>query len=480
MVNNLKALRNVGVLIGFGVVLQGCGNPHTDSNIDPFGEYEDPASKREREAREKKFAQRPIIQYMFNNTFSAVFPSVGQCGAGAYYSGKLSPEFKTTMVQLLHNLSIAGFQGYNADYLEKTYSSRDNYTCPYTRTVNQPQKESDLVNNVVDHLINVGGGYPFQYVEYLYSLNYVSTLIGLTYEDRALILVKEEKNPKLVLANAFRSASETNLPYIDTETDVLVTDAQIAAWNKIFIDTLKEDPFFGANPAYIKDLSSQMALNPLDEPSVDSTALNINGVVGVKQDLTLPLNVNLKGHLNTNSSNQFLLGKVNFVGNRFNIGTVHAYEKTGLNAQNEHSISFGYNKSSLIIEGQVGAVCKLNKNSNAETTCMGQRYQAIMGYSFCSLTPFVQAVHQNIQQFANTTTYLGLDIAHTHRVNNTAALTVHMTAKLGMQSLDAFTFHQSSLDVSVNFSPATDVWFATSLAINPLDVMLNMNLNVSY
>lgn len=161
---------------------------------------------------------------------------------------------------------------------------------------------------------------------------YNHIFIELTYKNQYIYLaqngsLKKAGHPGAIEQHSYiLNFSDTAPDFVNPKSGIAVPENLIKEWSQVFIDTLKEDPFFKKfidSPAAPTDSSgSTSALAALKGKSgVDTTQLMVNGISGSHVDLGLPMFVQLKGSVDQSKATTGMTGLVAYkVGNSVFLG----------------------------------------------------------------------------------------------------------------------------------------------------------------
>jgi hypothetical protein len=304
---------------------------------------------------------------------------------------------------------------------------------------------------------------------YIINLGYVRTLIGVKYKDKALTLVEEgeQYKPILVLADEFRKRDYYHFFPPKIDSDIPVTQAQIEEWNQVFIDALKEDPFFGKQMSAPADTSgSTSALNALKgKTGVDAAQLRVNGVAGSQMDLGLPVYVQLKGDVDSSKTTDGVTGLVAYRFGNTAVGAIQSYSNESETSHTETSLIAAQSLGNMYIEGQLGTVSFEGGS--------GIRSQVRLGVDTPYGMPFVQLTHRDFGATSDTAAYVGLEVSGLELKTSDYTFSTQLIAKAGHHSVKGnvgviegsakISFsHGLSVDTQVSFGSNT----ASKLSLN--------------
>lgn len=399
--------------------------------------------------------------------------------------GQYSQEYLKTLNNVAYRLREMGFS--DAVFVEKLTDYKFGVKNHNRLSMNIPQgyhplSFSTLLTSMllIDTLPKTGLDH------YMVSLKYVRTLIGVKYEGKALTLVEGNdvnalnKDLTLVLANEFRKRDPLHSFPTKIDSDIPVTQAQIDEWNQVFIDALKEDPFFGKNPVTPSDTSgSTSALAALKGTSgVDGTQFTMNGVAGSQVDLGLPMYVQLRGSVDQGKSTTGLMGLVAYrLGNSV-VGMIQSYANSGTgfnddSRQLETSMVAAHSFGLMFVEGQFGSVSASNVNFNDWS---GVRSQVRLGIDTPFGAPFVQLTHRDFEHTSDTAGYVGFEIANTEFKADTYAFSTSLLTKVGHHSLHGAT---GSIDWTAALTLNNGIAFNTQLTLgSALESKAAFNLSI--
>ena len=400
------------------------------------------------------------------------------------HKGIVSEPFKKTLRKICNHLESKGFFGFDSSLIAKDteYKFEVKATQWYIDLAISQSADS-LVNMIVISVLkpNIGFKYPgvfnlddiHQYSTVdnaIKPLNYAKTLLGLKYQGRLLTVVRtDEGTYEAVFADEFRptpanAASFYVPPKIDS--DIPVTQAQIDEWNQVFVDTLKEDPFFGKELAAPTDASgSTAALSALKGKSgIDSTQFTVNGVAGSQIDLGLPVYVQLKGSVDQDKSTTGMTGLITYKLGNSVLGVVQSYANSGAgfsadSRQLESSIVAAHSFGLMFVEGQFGSVSATDVNFKDWT---GVRSQVRFGIDTPFGAPFIQLTHRNFGHMSDTVGYVGFELANTEFKADTYAFSTSALTKIGHHSVHGAT---GSIDWTAALNLNSGVVFTTNLTL---------------
>jgi hypothetical protein len=373
--------------------------------------------KREIARQEKEIASSPRFSYIFNNTLRVNLPSpriLGICGDGSSYKGIVSNDFKHTIRNIWKSLSEKGFSGFDDTILNDdnkfVFSLSKAGGTPYDTSLELPEgQHRNFAYKYVQPFV-VEPRYPWSYGDYLKELKDVSILLGLKYHNKALTLVRTADGKyEAVLADEFRQdpTGKNSDRYIPPkiDSDIPVTQAQIEEWNQVFIDALKEDPFFGKQMSVPADTSGNAsALNALKgKVGVDAIALRVDGVLGSQMDLGLPVYVQLKGDVDHSKTTDGITGLVAYRFGNTAVGAIQSYSNESETSHTETSLVAAQALGNMYIEGQLGTVSFEGGS--------GMRSQVRLGVDTPYGMPFVQLTHRDFGALSDTAAYVGLEVS---------------------------------------------------------------------
>jgi hypothetical protein len=264
---------------------------------------------------------------------------------------------------------------------------------------------------------------------YLISLGYVRTLIEVKYQDKALTLVKEgeENTPILVLADEFRKRNYYERFPDKIDSDVLVTPEQIDEWNQVFIDALKDDPFFGKQMSTPTDISGSVSALPAlrGKSSIDATQLMVNGVSGLQVDWRLPMYIQLKGEVDHSKTTDGITGLVTYRFGNTVVGIIQSYANEFNAPHTEASMIVAQSLRNMFVESQLGSV-SFDKGS-------GIRFQMRVGVNTPHVMPFVQLTHRDFWSKSDTAAYVGLEVPTIEFKTSEYTFNTQWLAKIGHQ-----------------------------------------------
>lgn len=312
---------------------------------------------------------------------------------------------------------------------------------------------------------------------YLVNLRYVRTLIGAKYKDKALTFVEEgEKNtPCLVLSDDFRKRNYFKKFPQKIGSDIPVTQAQIDEWNQVFIDALKEDPFFGralTTPIDASGNTSTLAALK-GTTGMNATLMMVNGVAGAQVDLGLPMYVQLKGSADQNNSKDCVTGLVAYRFGNTVVGAIQSYANNGngFTADSHHtetSVVAAQSFGAFFVEGQIGSV-------NFQDWS-GVRSQLRLGVDTPYGAPFVQLTHRDFGSKSDTAAYVGLEVANIELKTAEYTFSAQCLAKAGHHSVNGTI---GSVDFVAAFKVNNCVYFKTSLTLGtPFESKFAFNASI--
>lgn len=306
---------------------------------------------------------------------------------------------------------------------------------------------------------------------YLLSLGYVRTLIGVKYKDKALTLVEEEgKTPILVLADEFRKRDYYHSFPTKIDTDIPVTQEQIDEWNQVFIDALKEDPFFGQQMNTPADLSGRASTvaGLKGKTGVDAAQLRVNGVAGSQVDLELPVYVQLAGDVDPSKTTEGVTGLVAYRFGNTAMGAIQSFANASNAHHTETSVVAAQSLGNMYIEGQLGTVSFEGGS--------GMRSQVRLGVDTSYGMPFVQLTHRDFGSTTETVAYVGLEVSALEYKATDYTMSVQLIAKAGHHSVKGSV---GSIEGSakISFSHGLSVDTQVSLGSNTSS---KLSLNVAF
>ena len=469
------------------LMLTACGTtneqfPPTDNEeIIPPIIPTDPAKEKQKE----RIAQ--IRQYMFGDTLKTNEdeprdPKIVGGPVGSWYHAILTPAMKNTVKSVWTALKTHGFSGYDDSVLEgKTRYDVNTHVVGWKSAFldlreNERAFHSLLINNLGAQLGAVS------------SSDFYNALLGLKFGGQYIIEIKDsqqmvrpfkEKEYKnftrakemYALADAWRDG-ESGYTYKLPErlpTDTIIPEATLKEWNQIFIDALKEDPFFKQffeAPLAPTDASgSASALAALKGKSgLDSTQLMMNGVSGSHVDLGLPVYVQLKGSMDQGKSTAGMTGLVAYKLGNSVLGVIQSYANsgTGFNSdsrQLESSIIAAHSFGLMFVEGQFGSISASDVNFK---NWSGVRSQLRLGIDTPYGAPFVQLTHRDFGSTSDTAGYVGFEIANTEFKADTYAFSTSLLTKVGHHSVHGST---GSIDWTAALNLNSGVAFSTNLTL---------------
>ncbi|QOL19708.1 hypothetical protein [Candidatus Bodocaedibacter vickermanii] len=480
----LKELLIYGVATG---LLTGCSATSNDPELQSTEEAHN-------KVKELKIEQNPMIRYLFDHTAKAalMLPDPDLCGGSDELYGVLSNPIKKTIKSIWKALEKQGFSGYDVSLLETEnveWSASFNAVYTSMRSLAPPQTDNDFHSRFVEYLVNLTSElslskeyFPFEVTRQ--ELKHTKTLFGLKYQGRLLTVVRtDEGTYEAVLADEFRpGAANAGSFYVPPkiDTDVPVTQAQIDEWNQVFIDALKEDPFFGKEMSTPTDTSgSTSALAALKGKSgVDATQFTVNGVAGSQVDLGLPVYVQLKGSVDQDKSTTGMTGLFAYKLGNSVLGVVQSYANSGAgfsadSRQLESSIVAAHSFGLMFVEGQFGSISTTDVNFNDWS---GVRSQVRFGIDTPFGAPFVQLTHRNFGHTSDTAGYVGFEIANTEFKADTYAFSTSVLTKVGHHSVNGAT---GSIDWTAALNLNSGVAFTTNLTLgSALDSKAAFNLSL--
>jgi hypothetical protein len=255
-------------------------------------------------------------------------------------------------------------------------------------------------------------------------------------------------------------------PKIDS--DIPVTQAQIDEWNQVFIDVLKEDPFFGKAPAAPADASGgTTALAALKGTTgVNATQFTMDGISGSQFDLGLPIYVQLKGSMHQGKSMDGVIGLVAYELGNSVVGIIQSYTNSGAGFSSgsrhmESSIVAAHSFGAAFVEAQFGSVSATNVNTKDWSDL---RSQVKLGIDTpYGAPPFVQLTHRDFGSTSDTAAYVGFEIANAEFKADTYAFSTNLLAKAGHHSAHGAT---GSIDWTAALTLNSGVGFNTNLNLS--------------
>jgi hypothetical protein len=431
------------------------------------------AEEKELEQHQKAIEQEPIYEYIYGGTQKVKLPKSGNIGGGISYEGWISNDLKKTLKKIWDNLAIKGFSGFDRTQLEAKHPVYFRYasgTVAYNTVLEFPQSKSFFINHLISK-IAFYSHYPLPQNFYLKEIKYVSTLLGFKYNDKALILVKSSANEfQAVLTNEFRQdpLGNNNIDYTPSkiDSDIPVTQAQIDEWNQVFIDALKQDPFFGKAPTVPADTSGSVStLAALKGTTgVNATQFTMNGISGSQVDLGLPMYVQLKGAMDQGKSTDGVTGLVACKLGNSVVGVIQSYANSGAGFSSdsrhmESSIVAAHSFGAAFVEAQFGSVSATDVNYKDWS---GVRSQVKLGIDTPFGAPFVQLTHRDFGKSSDTAAYIGFEIANAEFKADTYAFSTTLLTKVGHHSVHGAT---GSIDWTAALNLNSGVAFNANLTI---------------
>ena len=368
--------------------------------------------------------------------------------------GEYSRVYLALVDTLARQLRLAGFDV--SDHSGKEYrfyvraSSRVSMIVPQK----QPLEFSTLLTSML--LRDAVPGNDLQH--YLVNLGYVRTLIGVKYRNKALTLVGDgdQNTPRLVLADDFRKRDYYHSFPTKIDSDIPVTQEQIDEWNQVFIDVLKEDPFFGQQMNTPADLSGRVStLAALKGTTgVNATGFTMNGVTGAQIDFGLPVYVQLAGDVDQSKTTEGVTGLVAYRFGNTAIGAIQSYANASNAHHTETSVVTAQSLGNMYIEGQLGTISVKGGS--------GMRSQVRLGVDTSYGMPFVQLTHRDFGSTTDAAAYVGFELANAEFKADTYAFSTTLLTRVGHHSAQGVT---GSVDLNAALNLKSGVGFNASLSI---------------
>jgi hypothetical protein len=325
------------------------------------------------------------------------------------------------------------------------------------------------------------------------KLGYARALLGLTFNSKLFSSVA--KNPKEFV---FMTASDESLDYalvISSEKSnaifledrpdnfELVTEDQIATWNKIITDEFKADAFFGQYfGAQGLSNSSSAPLSLMarkGKTGLNTALLNINESSGNLTQWDLPVYMELKGSLDDKSLTQKLQGTFAYQYHNATLGVIQTYTNSpslsrGVNNIHlETAIAASYALNKLFIEAQLGSVIV---NEGSKQDLLGIRSQMTAGYDFNYVSPFVQYVHRNTTKSADDSVYLGLNIGLIELKTNSYSFTSALLFRTGQNSVKGLV---GTLELNTSLDLNSGISFITGINLDEDSEKIKVQLSLT-
>lgn len=197
----------------------------------------------------------------------------------------------------------------------------------------------------------------------------------------------------------------------------------------MFVDALKEDPFFGKQMSAPTDTSGNAsALGVLKgKVGVDARQLMVNGVSGSQMDLGLPVYVQLKGDVDQSKTTDGVTGLVAYRFGNTAVGAIQSYANESNAHHTETSVVAAQSLGNMYFEGQLGTVSFEGGS--------GMRSQVRLGVDTSYVRPFVQLTHRDFGGKSDTAAYVGLEVSALELKTSDYTFRTQLLAKAGHHSV---------------------------------------------
>lgn len=434
----------------------------------------------------------PFIAHVFGNTLKRFEQAEAPEGRSKVrLIGALSDGFKSTVKNIWSKLKEAGFSGYDVSKLDDNelirFQQSTSFPAPLSAARNNPK--GALPHNLVQLLVH--GTEYFNGERDIISkiiipskkLGFSRALLGLNIERKTFLAVpKISKEEEFIFANASDEALDYALVDPLTEPDILflkkrpdnlilVTEAQIAAWNTIITEGFKADAFFGQyfNGEALSNSSSSPLSAAVRQGStgLNTSLLNLNGFQGTQTPLGLPIYVEFKGVFDDVKATHDLQGSIAYNYHNVTFGVIQTYAKNinslGLTENHwETALAGSYSLNNLFLEGQVGSILA---NSHYNKDLVGFRSQLTIGYDFKHISPFIQYIHRSFTDKADHAVYAGVEVNLTEHITESYTLKTQWLFRAGQNSIKGLLTSaewMTSLDINNGIS------FAAALCMNEI------------
>lgn len=306
-----------------------------------------------------------------------------------------------------------------------------------------------------------------------YSRWFLESLIGLQFKDKYFMEVVDEGDTlnrrKYVLSSTYRDieAHPATVGGVIVEgdpfsggvhtfyfpappaiqsTDEVIPEATLKEWSQVFIDVLKEDPYFKPffeTPLAPADASGSIsALAALRGASgIDAIQFTVNGISGSQIDLEIPMYIRLKGSVDQNKSTALNSGFFAYSLGNTVLGVIQSYANSGEgfngdSYQSESSIVAAHSFGLAFVEVQVGSVWGSDINRN---NWSGVRSQSRVGINTPLGAPFIQVTYRDFGEISDKSGYIGFEIANTEFKIDTYTFSASLLTKVGHHSVHGLT-----------------------------------------
>lgn len=439
----------------------------------------------------------PLYEYVFDKVeFIQTSESISiEGGWHINVFAEYSSAYKSLVGSIWKGLQQIGFSGYDPSQLTQTLSYKSMLQPPGPAYLNY--EEQQLHHLLLPVLVfNLGAKVSQSYKETLVlpslKLKYARALLGLKFLGKQFTATKKDAK-EFILSGIGHNDVDRDIAFVLTEdynvnpgqiplkkdSDVIVTDAQIEAWNAIIENELKKDAFFGN--ALLEDATSGASLRlsrssrhphkgllHVDIPSNEaSTGLNI--------PLTIQHTGNLFTH-NNSALNFNHLTSIAYTHKNIVMGVIHANQTVSQHhltaQQSESSVAASIQHNKVFLEAQLGYVTNSKMGVLANN---GMRSQVTVGYDFQHYTPFIQVISRTLKVNNDLQALAGIDVDFTPQALSSYAITTKAIAKIGHNSLSGLTASLTS-KLNLHLSNATQLSAALSLASNNAEVQVHFNL----
>jgi hypothetical protein len=468
----------LATVISFAVV--GCGDSSNlqETEKSYFKTKEDKEKRKKEE--EQRIASSPRNQYIFGDTLKVELPDPDlDGGPGTRYHGIVSTNFRKTLNNIWSKLKSIGFS-YNTPSDVKPLNEETELVYKGT-SLYSPVGYQDPPSFYQNFITNLMG---YETLKFALEKN-LYTLINLKFKDRTLKEVRNNSNElELVLRDPKKDQEEwfklseqervgrlrtgRGLIFPKTDSDVIVTQAQIDEWNQIFIDALAQDPFFSQffRPQTLPDATGSVSLLAArtGKTGLDAVRLTVNGVPGSHMDLGLPVFVQLKGSVDQGKSTNLTTGTVAYkLGNTL-VGAILTYSNSGSGfgvdgRQLETSIVASHSFGSFFIEGQLGSISATDVHFKDWS---GSRAQLTVGIDTSWVSPFIQVSYRNLNNQSDTAVYGGLEVDLSEFRTDGYTVSTHLLTKAGYSNVKGTT---GAVEWSSTLTLNSGVSFSTNFTL---------------
>jgi hypothetical protein len=460
--------KNILLAMAISLIAVGCGDSDNQKNTVSDSEFSDYELDRIKE----KSIYSSVYQYMFGDTLKY------SSSTKDTEHGVVTSEVKTIIRNIWVELEKKGFSGYDPKELEGevTYDSNPQYIL---KRLSYPAAEPFHIRLM--HVMALQTAWPNLTIPSSdipphKKTHFVDSLVGLKFNnqwvyDSEITKMMNVKYRGYIPVGIFtfslaEPGAEPNRE--EGSKDTLISDAQLAEWNQVFVDEFKKDPFFRQffEPAAVSDGSGSVSLLSARRGStgVDALAFNVNGVSGSKVDLGLPMYVQLKGSVDHGKSTNLTTGTVAYKLGNTVVGAIQSYANSGTGfgsegRQLETSIVASHSFGSFFIEGQLGSVSATDVRFKDWS---GIRSQVTVGVDTSWVSPFVQVTHRDFGNTTDTATYAGFQMDISELNADTYAFSTHLFTKVGHHSVHGLI---GALEWSGSLTLTSGVSFTSHLTL---------------